>query len=169
MGVNDFTSTQKPFLEALEAAMRQQNMSLEELANRLDIPYSYIIAIKNGNRTIGRADSARVEKFATFLKVPPIQIYVWAGELEPRDFIFTDDLDQRLTLAYDRMAKDPVMITILPKKTEWKNPIKWPINTKVALVRIYELLFQELLLEHATGNFDKKSFSIVKNTIRRSP
>ncbi len=168
MATNDFLTAQKPFLEALEAAMRLQNMNLEDLAKKLDIPYSYIVAIKNGNRTIGRADPARVEKFAKFLKVPPIQIYIWAGELEPRDFIFTDDLEKRLVLAYDRMAKDPVMVTILPKKAEWKNPVKWPINTKVAFVRVYELLFQELLLEHATGNFDKKSFAVVKNTIKRS-
>jgi transcriptional regulator with XRE-family HTH domain len=161
--------SQTRFLQALEAEMKRQNLSLDDLAKKLKVPYSYIVAIKNGHRGIGAASRDKVERFAAFLNVLVVQIYIWGEVLKPEDFVFSYNIEDTLDSAYEKMINDPIMANILPKKADWENKRIFSQDAKIMCARIYELLSQELLLEHALVDVDVKNYEIVKHVVKRAP
>jgi transcriptional regulator with XRE-family HTH domain len=161
--------SQTRFLQALEAEMKRQNLSLDDLAKKLKVPYSYIVSIKNGHRAIDAASRDKIERFAAFLNVPVVQIYIWGEVLKPEDFVFSYNIEDTLDSAYEKMINDPIMANILPKKADWENKRIFSQDAKIMCARIYELLSQELLLEHALVDVDVKNYEIVKHVVKRAP
>lgn len=163
----DVVRIQKAFLQNLAAKMDENNHTIENLADHLNVPYSYIVAIKNGMRRISKAEEATVEKFAHYLDVPVIQVMIWGGAYKPIDFVSRRSLKQGLTSAYSRMANDPIMTSIVPSEQDWNNPKKWSEEAKVTAVLMYEMIAQKLFLKHANMDMDKETEKLFLNYKRK--
>ena len=110
----DVALEQRTFLKKLAAKMEENGHTIDDVSRVLGIPYSYIVAIKNGMHRIAKADQSTVEKFAIYLDVPLVQIYIWSGFFKPMDFISKRTMKDGLSQAFDRMSNDPIMATIVP-------------------------------------------------------
>ena len=164
----DTAKEQAMFLKRWAAKMDENGHSIEELAHEIDVPYSYIIAIKNGLRRIVKAEESTVKKFATYLDVPLIQIYIWGGFFKPVDFITKRTLKDGINQAFDRMQNDPMMTTITPSAEDWHDEKKWSEEAQLTVVRLYEIVSNELFLKHASlGIDDEAAEKLFLNYIKR--
>ena len=163
----DVAQDQQTFLKKLAIKMEENGHTIEDLSNVLDVPYSYIVAVKNGIRRIVKADEATVAKFANYLDVPLVQIYIWGGFFKPSDFISKRTLKDGLKLAFEQMSNDPIMATIVPSAKDWNDPRKWSEEAKMTLTRVYEILSNKLFLEHASSQLDKDSEKLFLNYIKK--
>ena len=163
----DIAQDQHMFLKKLASKMEENGHTIEDLANVIGVPYSYIVAIKNGIRRIVKADEATVEKFADYLDVPLVQIYIWGGLFRPVDFISKRTIKDGLKQAFEQMCNDPLMATIVPSALDWNDPRKWSEDAQLTLTRLYEMLSNRLFLEHASVQLDKDSEKIFLNYIKK--
>jgi len=163
----DVALEQRTFLKKLAAKMEENGHTIDDVSRVLGIPYSYIVAIKNGMHRIAKADQSTVEKFAIYLDVPLVQIYIWSGFFKPMDFISKRTMKDGLSQAFDRMSNDPIMATIVPSAMDWNNPSKWSEEAKLTITRLYELVSNQLFLKHANAQMDKESEKLFLNYIKK--
>lgn len=163
----NFAEQQKQFIVKLSEKMDENGHNIEDLAEAVGVPYSYVIAIKNGMRRIAKAEEATVEKFAKYLNVPVIQVYIWGGFFKPADFINQRSLPDALKSAYARMINDPITMGIVPNEADWNNKKLWSEDAKVAVVRFYEIIAQKLFLEHAEMEMDAETAKKVRHAANR--
>ena len=163
----DIALAQQPFLKKLAQKMADNGHSIEDVANALDVPYSYVVAIKNGVRRVVNSDESTIEKFATYLDVPLIQIYIWGGKFKAVDFVAKRTLVDGINQAFDRMSNDPFMTTIVPSAMDWNNSRKWSQDAKLAFTRLYEALAGELFLKHANVELDGDGEKLFLNYIKK--
>jgi hypothetical protein len=158
---------QRVFLNKLALKMEENGHTIADVSRVLGIPYSYIVAIKNGMHRIAKADQSTVEKFANYLDVPLVQIYIWSGFLKPVHFISKRTMKDALNQAYDRMTNDPIMATVVPSAMDWNNSRKWSEEAKLTITRLYEMLSNQLFLKHANVPLDKESEKVFLNYMKK--
>jgi len=112
-----------------------KKMTLKAFAEYADISVPIITAITTGNRWAAKASRETIKKLAKALKVPVVQIYILSGFLTHEDFILCHEIEDTIELVYRQMAKDAMMTTKLPERSEWD---KWPQSAKIALCMFYE-------------------------------
>ena len=145
----DANLIQRPFLVALKKKMDDDGLSPTQLAKKLGIPYSYIVAIINGMRLIGNAERSKIEIFAEYLQVPIVQIYIWGGLLSPKDFVVKLGLSKTLDNVFKIMQEDHALTNILPTIDEWRNKKEFSESAKLVIAQIYELYSNKMLMERA--------------------
>lgn len=158
---------QEPFLAALKKQMDKDGLTPTQLAKKLDMAYSYIVSLSGGNRMIANSERFRIEKFAEYLNVPVIQIYIWGGLLSPRDFIIRKDLNGTLDNIFHIMESDPALTAILPTETEWTDKKLFPEKAKLFAVQLFELYSNKMLLERATLDKPKSKTTTAPHILSR--
>lgn len=159
---------QKPFLAALKRKMDADGLSPTQLAKRIGIAYSYLVALTSGMRLIANAERQRVEKFADYLEVPVIQIYIWGGLLSPKDFIVKTTLDKTLDNIFKIMEADPTLIGILPTEVEWANRREFSGRAKLLVAQLFELYSNKMLIERAKLVPEKQKTGRTKHILARN-
>lgn len=162
----EIAKIQKPFTDKLKLEMEKNGHSLSDLPKILDMPYSYLVSIKNGLRRISRAEKTTIQKFADYMGVGAFQIVLWGGEWDPIDFVAIRNLEDGLKSAYLSMRTDPILMTCIPSEDIWDNPEKDPNAMKLFAVNMYEILREQLFLKHANLDLDKDSEKVFRNFIK---
>ncbi len=158
---------QRPFLVELKKKMSLDGLSPTQLAKKLDIAYSYLVALTSGARMIANAERQRIEKFADYLDVPVAQIYIWGGLLMPKDFIVHTNLDKALDNIFSIMGSDNTLTGILPTPDEWADGNEFSERSKLLIAQLYELYSNRMMLERAQLTSDKRNVKIPKHILDR--
>lgn len=158
---------QEPFLSALKKKMDRDGINGPQLAKKLGVPYSYIVALASGNRMVANSERIRVEKFADYLEVPIIQIYIWGGLLAPKDFIIRKGLDKTLDGIFSIMENDPALTAIIPTAREWNDTKQFSERAKLFAAQLFELYTNKMMLEQASLEAPKKKTAPAKHVLSR--
>lgn len=127
-----------------------KKMTLSTFAEKAGISFFTVKSIVNGHRWVARANRQTVERLASILEIPVIQVYILCEFIKPQDIVFTiDDQDQTLNALYRTMLKDKRMMYRLPSQADWDV---WPMSAKVSLCMMYESLREKVFLRYATTN-----------------
>ena len=135
---------QKPFLVELKRKMDDDGLTSTQLARKLGIPYSYLLALTSGQRLVVNSERSRVEKLANYLDVPIVQVYIWGGLLNPKDFVFQDGLGKRIGDIFKIMKTDRALTGILPTDEDWSNRRIFSEPARLLVAQLYELFREGL-------------------------
>lgn len=79
----------RPLATLLFARMRQDELSIAQLASRLGVGRSYMSQLLRGGKSIAAMDDQILRACASYLNVPLVLVYVLAGRLCFDDFLVT--------------------------------------------------------------------------------
>jgi transcriptional regulator with XRE-family HTH domain len=125
-----------------------KRMTLKAFCERAGITVANMTAIINGNRWVAKCNRDTIEKLATALEVPVLQIYILSGFITTRDVVSTSSIDETLDAIYRQMARDKRMTYRVPTEAEWR---KWPQSAKLSMCMMYEAFIERVLLRYATS------------------
>ena len=120
---------------AAEAQHRGENPA--QLADRLGIGYVYLTFLLRGKRQTERMGREALISCARYLDVPVAQAYLWAGALEPQDFVHEGHFKEMEGENIAVMSRHPDWGGFMPDIRTW-NAL--PENVKIVIVMMYEQL-----------------------------
>lgn len=95
-------------IKQLWEEMELREETANELAVQLGITYSYLMALSRGERPINQVSRPVLLAAAKYLKLPAAQIYMLAGALQPEDFVYDGEREEKLERVRQAMERDPV-------------------------------------------------------------
>ncbi|WP_075588218.1 helix-turn-helix domain-containing protein [Rhodoferax antarcticus] len=148
----DFFTLQQDLITLIEDfrathLVDNRKMSLKKFAEYSGISVPILTAITNGNRWAAKTSRETVEKLASALEIPVLQVYILSGFIKNDDVVYTTNIQNTLELIYRQMSKDKNMTYKLPKKSVWNT---WPESAKIAFAMMYEDLTNNILLRYIT-------------------
>lgn len=125
-----------------------KKMTLSAFAEHAGISFYTIKSIVNGHRWVAKANRTTIEKLASILEIPVIQVFILCEFIKPQDIVYVpSSQDETLNAMYRMMIKDKQMMYRCPVKSEWD---KWDVSAKISLCMMYELVLERSLLRYAT-------------------
>lgn len=135
-----------PIVVALGEFAGKHGMTIHDLADRLDVPYSTATAFMRGDRPVP-VDVELRERMAELLGVSGLQIAIWCGLLSNNDFVVrSDEGDRVLDLALERVRADASVGVSAVSDAIWAET---PRETKVMVAHLYQQLSGQRLLPTA--------------------
>lgn len=141
-----FLEQQRQFIVQVKTAMSRRNIDARQLSETLGISYSHVVGILAGDRQLGAGNTENIRKFAQFLGVPVLQVFVWSGVISPEDCVVNHGLKEQLALSLRKMELDPMGGILAPRQQSWDET---PVDVQLAFIMMYELYSRKTLLEHA--------------------
>lgn len=142
MKVVDFVG--RPLATLLFARMRQDELSIAQLACRLGVGRSYLSQLLRGVKSMAALDEQILRACAGYLNVPLVLVYVLAGRLRFDDFLDKAvDAEAQLTKALVQIGESPVAASTgvaVPMLCEL------PVQVQRLLVVLYERAEQVSLI-----------------------
>lgn len=151
-----YLEQQRQLIVQVKTLMGRRNIDARQLSEILGLSYSHVVGILAGDRWLGGGNKENVQKFATFLNVPVLQVYVWCGVLSPEDCVVTHVLKEQLALALRKMELDPAVGILAPRQEDWDET---PVNVQLAFMMMYETYSKQTLLEHAQMELPDDAFN----------
>lgn len=142
-----------PLMGFLAGEAHNRGEGASELAAHLGIGYVYLTQLLRGVRPVDKLGRQAFINAAKYLNVPVAQIYLWAGALEPTDFINDFEFEVLAGDAHDIMSRHTEWGGFTPHRAEWDL---MPESAKVMIM---------LLFERVTGiSLTKKTIIDQRNT-----
>lgn len=135
-------------IEALRHRGVELGMSTAEIAEQLGLSYSYYSALITGRRPIPSIRSETFRAAAAFLRTSVVQVLIWAEAISLLDFHYADTLADSLDVSFAKMHRDPEWGAVVPPLPIWNET---PVQSKLAIVLLYERLANKRLLERANA------------------
>ena len=134
----------RPLAAMLRAKMKRDDLSLEQLGNRLFVGGSYLSQLLRGVKPMAAVSEGFLRSGAEFLEMPVVLVYLLAGRLQAADFFFAPvNWQQHVDAALREIATSRVAIeTVVNSETL----LALPDAVKLLVVLLYERAEQVLLL-----------------------
>jgi transcriptional regulator with XRE-family HTH domain len=150
IGQEEVKKRQEDLVARLTSRMVADGFNQSQLADELKISSSYVTSIFNGFRWVPKSARSVIKSLSFYLKVPVLQIFIWAGFFSALDLVSQDDLSNRLDKIYNEMINDARVMHIAPPKTDW---VQLSLKTRLSFVMMYEIVSRNALLDHAEMEF----------------
>lgn len=135
-------------IRALWARMQQLNLTPKQVAeDHLGMTYAYLTALHRGDRSTKSIGNDTLRKMAEFLGLPPAQAWLLAGVLSNTDFLFQEDIENRVQSVYEKMRADPIWCGYVVNEEIWNAT---PLEMKVSFCFMYERACQTVMLDKET-------------------
>lgn len=124
-----------PIMSMLAAEAANRGDTPTQLANHLGIGYVYLTQLLRGLKPTERLSRPVLVAAAHYLDVPVAQAYLWAGALEPTDFIHEGKFEQAVGEIFEIMSRHPDWGGFMPNIHEWNQ---LPPKGQLAMVLMFE-------------------------------
>lgn len=101
----------------------------------LGVSQSYWHSLANGHRSLQALSKEKLQRLATFLELPLIQVCVLAGQFTAEDFVVARGLDEELERRVAAMRSDARWLALAPTQQEWAA---LPLKVRMLVVALYE-------------------------------
>lgn len=151
---------ERPLAVLLGARMKQDGLTLDELAARLSIGQSYLWQLLRGVRRTEVAGDDFLRAAAAYLGVPAVTAYLLAGKLRADDFfeVPTDGWSSCLEVALRKIAESRFAEDAAVTHTALSC---LPAEVKLLLVQLFEHATGIVLLPKRIGVSDISNFGTV--------
>lgn len=119
----------------LAAEAQNRGDGPQELAKHLGVGYVYMTQLLSGKKGTTRLGREILVAAADYLSAPVASAYLWAGALEPTDFVYQGKYRPAEGSIYETMARHPTWGGFVPKKKEWDALSE---GTRVGYVLMFE-------------------------------
>ena len=123
-----------------------KRMSIKKFCELADVNPMEMSCIMNGHRWLPRFNRSMIEKIATILEIPVMQVYALSGFIKSEDFVFGSNVNETLNAIYRQILQDKHVSFKAPSEEEWNT---WPLSAKLSVCMIYESLIEKKLLRYA--------------------
>lgn len=98
-GENEFYSIQRPLINLIEEyllinSFEGKRMTIKRFCELSGVPAATMTAILTGNRWVAKCNRDTVEKLATTLKIPILQVYILAGFIRSSDMLYSSGVEE---------------------------------------------------------------------------
>lgn len=131
-------------IEAIQKRGIELRLNNSEAATQLGISYTYFSALLTGRRPISQLHRDVLKRIAAFLRVPLVQVLIWAEVISIEDFSYHETLEEELEVSYAKMVRDPHWGGIVPVREVWETT---PVEARLAIILLYEKIAEKRLLE----------------------
>jgi len=150
-GGGDFYAIQYPVIKMIDDYMTQhphdgKKMTIKMFAERSGVSIVNLMGVMNGHRWLARCNRDMIDKLASFLEVPVLQIFIMCGFIRAEDVVITQSLEKSLDLIHEVMMKDQAAAYRVPGIEAWN---KWPLDAKLCLCMMYEAYTHKRLMRYA--------------------
>lgn len=98
-----------PLIELLRTKMRRNDLSLTQLAKRLQVGHSYLSQLSSGKKPLSSASDRFLRVCSEYLEMPVVLIYLLAGRLQTKDFFISPlTLDMRIDCSLEQIARSSI-------------------------------------------------------------
>lgn len=108
-----------PLMSYLAAEAQNRNETPAELAKRLGIGYVYLTQLLRGKKDTAGLGRKILVAAAEYLDVPIAEVYLWAGVLQPTDFVHEGKFKAMSGEQFDVMSRHPQWGGFMPTRKEW--------------------------------------------------
>lgn len=109
----------RPLMSYLVAEAQKRNDSLKELAAHLGIGYPYLAKLCKGDSDTAKIGRPVLVAAAKYLDVPIAEVYLWAGVLQPTDFVHEGEFKAISGDPFDVISRHPQWGGFMPARKEW--------------------------------------------------
>lgn len=107
-------------IRAIKAKAKSYGYENRTLAEMFGMEYSQLNACYAGVRDFAYLTPNQRQRIANFLDVPPIQVHLWCGLVQPTDFVSENDYKKKLDHIYkNHILTDPMLCQIVLEEDEW--------------------------------------------------
>ena len=107
-------------IRAIKAKAKSYGYETKTLAEMFGMEYSQLNACYAGVRDFAYLTPNQRQRIANFLDVPPIQVHLWCGLVQPTDFVSDNDYKKKLDHIYtNHIVTDPMLCQIVLEEEEW--------------------------------------------------
>lgn len=151
IGASSYLEIQQPLIHQIEEYLLThpvsgRKMSLKEFCERSGLLMSNMTAIINGTRWAAKSNRDSLDKLASILELPVLQIYILSGFIRASDVVFSTDIDETLETIFRTIAKDKRMGYRAPSPAVWAT---WPKSAKLHFCMLYEQCVSKVLFRYA--------------------
>ena len=149
--VSSYLELQQPLIQQIEEYLLThpvagKKMSLKEFCERSGLLMPNMTAIINGTRWAAKSNRDSLEKLASILELPVLQIYILSGFIKAADVVFSTDIDVTLAAIYRTIALDKRLGYRAPSPAVWAT---WPTSAKLHFCMLYEQCVSKVLFRYA--------------------
>jgi hypothetical protein len=149
-GGGAFFAIQNPLIHLIDEYLLThpvdgKRMTLKVFSEKSGISVGNLTAIVNGNRWAAKISRDAIERLATTLEIPVLQVFVLSGFLSSDDLVCRTDIEETVNAILRRMSRDKTTAQRLPGEEEWMN---WPLSAKISMSMMYEALTTKTLLRY---------------------
>lgn len=102
----------------------------------LGVSQSYWHSLTNGHRSLQALSKEKLQRLATFLELPLIQVCVLAGQFSAEDFVVARGLDEELERVVAALRSDARWLALAPTQQEWRA---LPLKVRMLVAALYEV------------------------------
>lgn len=146
-----FFAIQQPLIHLVEEYLLThlvsgKKMTLKTFCERSGMTVANMTAIVNGNRWVAKCSRETIEKLASVLEIPILQLYVLSGFITTSDVIYSTNIDETVSAIFRKMSKDKRMSYRVPSEIIWNT---WPMSAKLTVCMMYEQMIEKVLFRYA--------------------
>lgn len=101
----------------------------------LGVSQSYWHSLANGHRSLQALSKEKLQRLASFLGLPLIQVCVLAGQFTAEDFVVARGLDEELESVVAALRTDARWLALAPSTGEWAA---LPLKVRMLVAALYE-------------------------------
>lgn len=108
-----------PLMSFLAAEAQNRQETPTDLAQHLGIGYVYMTQLLSGKKDTAKLGRDILVASAAYLDVPVAEAYLWAGALQPTDFVHVGKFKAMSGDIFDVMSRHPHWGGFMPTRDEW--------------------------------------------------
>ncbi len=108
-----------PLMSYLAAEAQNRKEAPADLAQHLGIGYVYLTQLLSGKKDTAKLGRDILVAAAAYLDVPVAEVYLWAGALQPTDFVHEGKFKALSGDIFDVMSRYPHWGGFMPTRDEW--------------------------------------------------
>ena len=145
--MNEFVG--RPLTVLLRTRMRRENLTVEQLAKRLQVGHSYLSQLSCGTKPLASVSDKFLRACGEYLEMPVVLVYLLAGRLAAKDFwISPMTLDNQMSVALQHIGSSS---TAAETAVDTEMLLGLQDEVKLLLVLLYERAEGIILLPARVG------------------
>ncbi len=151
----DGSSTGLPggrLINALWATMNERHDTPAQLAEVLGVTYVYLMMLARGDKPVPALKHDVLVRAAEYLGIPTVQAFLWAGIIQPSDFVRAGSLPEKIKAVRRAMLTDPIWSGYAGTEEDWDAT---PIHVQLFACLLYERAARTQFFSDVSVDFDE--------------
>ena len=146
--MNEFTG--RPLTVLLRTKMRHENLTVEQLAKRLQVGHSYLSQLSGGTKPLASVSDKFLRACGEYLEMPVVLVYLLAGRLQAKDFFISPmNLGNQINIALQHIGNSNAAAET---SVDTEMLLRLQDEVKLLLVLLYERAEGIALLQTRVGH-----------------
>lgn len=122
-------------IDLIRKTLIDRGLPERHMVELLGVSQSYWHSLTNGHRSLQALSKQKLQRLASFLGLPLIQVCVLTDQFTAEDFVVARGLDEELERVAAALRADARWLALAPTQQEWAA---LPLKVRMLVVALYE-------------------------------